>query len=288
MVTAVYGNVHDLDGLLEALREQRPSGALDELVIVDNHRQRRLPDDFRADSIPGCAIRVVHEPHVGLSRARNAGIRAASGAYVLVTDPDSRPLPNWVHELSAALRESGAFCAGGRTVADLPAADSPRAELPAAVLEQFVPLAWPEHRTRLRAPYWLIGCNLGFRNEPESLFDETLGVRGERHLSCEDLEFVIRALCAGEEVIVAPKAVVRRAVRSADLRTRSVLLRAFWHGVSVARVRRLHGGTHIYDSYRIRDALRAAANRVVLLMNLARIAGFRIERLRLHVCRRLM
>ncbi|MGH3866027.1 MAG: hypothetical protein ACRDQ4_07790 [Pseudonocardiaceae bacterium] len=65
--------------------------------------------------------------------------------------------------------------------------------------------------------------------------DEWFGVRGRRHLSCEDVEIVIRAQRAGLGVVVAPDAVVARAIHPADRRVRALVSRAFWHGVSIAR-----------------------------------------------------
>jgi GT2 family glycosyltransferase len=290
VVTAVHGNAQELEGLLDALRRQQPSGALTEVIIVDNHRRPRLPENFGEGVIPACAVRVVHEPTLGLSRARNTGIRAATGTYVLITDPDSRPRERWAHELVTAMSESGAFCAGGRTVADFRESDELAGDVPAQVIGQFIPLSWPARRTTLREPYWLIGCNLGFRRRPDALFHEALGVTGKRHLSCEDIEFVIRAQIAMEHVVVVPEAVVDRAVYPSDLRTRQVLHRAYWHGVSMARVRRLHGTSHFYDSFRVRDALwqfarllvsRARSVRVEPATDLVRVAGFRLEQLRL-------
>ncbi|CAM5505653.1 hypothetical protein SALBM311S_05418 [Streptomyces alboniger] len=208
VVTAVHSNVEELDGLLDALRRQQPLGTLTEVIIVDNHRRPQLPEDFGDETIPACTVRVVHESTLGLGRARNAGVRAATGTYVLITDPDSRPRERWVHELVTAMSESGAFCVGGRTVADFRESGRTHADVSAQVLGQFVPLSWPARRTTLHEPYWLIGCNLGFRRRPEALFHEALGVTGKRHLSCEDLEFVIRAQIAGEHVVVVPEAVV--------------------------------------------------------------------------------
>lgn len=65
-----------------------------ELVVVDNaprdSRTRRVVETLA----PG-AVYVV-EPVPGLPRARNAGIRAASGDVVAFTDDDCRPIPSWI------------------------------------------------------------------------------------------------------------------------------------------------------------------------------------------------
>lgn len=82
VVVAVHGNVAALPGLVAAVAAQDVGSGDVEVVVVDNHARPRVP--AWDGSVAG---RVVHEPRPGLSRARNAGIRAASGDYLLVTDP---------------------------------------------------------------------------------------------------------------------------------------------------------------------------------------------------------
>lgn len=286
VVVAVHGNIGALPGLLEALADQRPATILKEVVIVDNHPSPKLAADFGQGSMPACTVRIVHEPSLGLSRARNAGIRSATGDFILVTDPYSRPHPGWAAGLAGTLEDSDAFCVGGRTIA----VPSSSGRIPGDVLGQFVPVVWPAARVELREPYWLVGCNLAFRRCETAYFDESLGVVGRRHLACEDLEFVIRAQLAGKKVMVAPDAVVDRAVHPRDLRLRALLHRSLWHGVSMARVRRIHGASHIHDSYRIWDVLSCLTRRprsrwITPLIALARIGGFRVEQLRIRAGR---
>ncbi len=276
VVVAVRGNIAALPGLTAAVAAQDVGPGDVEVVVVDNHARPRVP----AWDVP-VAVRVVHEPRPGLSRARNAGIRAASGDYILVTDPDARPASGWVRHLAAALEVTGAYCVGGRVVARF--TGTRPARLDPRIMQLFVTPAWPKRVAPLAAPYWLLGCNLGFRRDPLPSFDERFGVRARRHLSCEDLEIVIRTQRAGLGVVVAPDAVVARAIHPADLRVTALLGRAFWHGVSIARLVALHPDTEIYDSDRCRDALRSLRPAAWLsaLADLARIAGLRSESARL-------
>jgi hypothetical protein len=201
----------------------------------------------------------------------------------LITDPDARPVTSWVRQLVAALEQAGAYCAGGKVVPRWTGTPPPR--LDPRVAQLFVPPLWPDRVVPLAAPYWLVGCNLGFRRDPRPRFDERFGVRGRRHLSCEDLEIVVRAQRAGLAVVVAPDAVVARAVYPADRRVRALVGRAFWHGVSIARLVNAHPDTEIYDSDRVRDALRSLhpTSWLPSLADLARIAGLRAESTRLAV-----
>ncbi|MER7277987.1 glycosyltransferase [Dactylosporangium sp. NPDC000244] len=273
VVVAVHGNARDLAGLLAALNRQDMGTGLFELVVVDNHPSAVVePAVFAA---AGFGWQLVHEPIAGVSRARNAGIRRARGACVLITDPDSRPGSTWVRELATALIEQAAAVAGGPAIPRLPL----EAVLRPQLRQWFVPPVWPERTQELTPPYWIVGCNMGFRRtSPPPMFDENLGAVGRRHRSCEDLELVIRAQMAGQLVLLVPAAVVHRTVTADDLRLRALLGRAFWHGVSVAQLRRNVPARYIVDSYRLWDVI-SESDHLTRLTHLARLAGYHGARL---------
>lgn len=287
VVTAVRGNSGCLPGLLRALAAQNLQGGL-EVVLVDNHPRPVLTR--RSFHQPGLDLRVVHEAQPGLSRARNRGLAHASGDITLITDPDTRPRPTWAAALVHAMATTGADVAGGRAEPRFTDPDHHRPVSP-ELLQWFVPPHWPAATTALRAPYWAIGCNLALRRSAGFTFDTRLGVRGRRHLSCEELELTIRAQGDGHHVILVPDAVVDRAIHRRDLRPPAVGARAFWHGVSIARLLQLHPDADIYDSARLRDALAWARLKHItahpaVLTDLARLSGFRLEQLRHTASRR--
>ncbi|WP_432976712.1 glycosyltransferase [Dactylosporangium sp. CA-233914] len=273
VVVAVHGNARDLPGLLAALSRQDMGTDLYELVVVDNHPSAVVePTLFAAVEFDW---QLVHEPIAGVSRARNAGIRRTRGACVLITDPDSRPGGSWVRELSTALIDQAAAVAGGPATPRLPMEVALRPQL----RQWFVPPVWPEHTQELTPPYWIVGCNMGFRRtSPPPMFDENLGAVGRRHRSCEDLELVIRAQMAGQRVLLVPAAAVHRTVTADDLRLRALLSRAFWHGVSVAQLRRHVPACYIVDSYRLWDVI-TESDHLTRLTHLARLAGYHGARL---------
>ncbi len=277
IVIAVRGNIPHLIGLLRRLAAQDHAGPL-EVVVVDNHRQPRIPSKLLVEF--GLSGTVVHEPRAGLSRARNTGIRHVTGEFVLFTDPDARPTRGWVRCLVGALVSTGAYCAGGRVE---PRAPEITARWEPGIAQFFLPPAWPERTCWLREPYWLLGCNLATRSEPRPVFDEQLGVRPRWHLSCEDLDLVARAEHAGLGVVVAPDAVVHRAIHAADVRLHRLVLRGFGHGISIARLRRRHPGAAVYDSARVRELLGSVprGHWRTAAAHLARICGWRLETRRL-------
>jgi glycosyltransferase involved in cell wall biosynthesis len=63
-----------------------------EVVVVDN-----CPDlSSEATVLAQSGIRYESEPRTGVANARNAGVRAALGDYVLFIDDDERPQPDWL------------------------------------------------------------------------------------------------------------------------------------------------------------------------------------------------
>lgn len=53
-------------------------------------------------------VRVLHQKNAGVSAARNAGIEAAEGAYLLFTDSDDYVAENYLEQMARCQRESGA------------------------------------------------------------------------------------------------------------------------------------------------------------------------------------
>ena len=87
---------------LHHLARARPPAAPWELIVVDNGSTDDTAAVLRrfASRLP---LRVVAEPQLGLSRARNAAVVAARGDYVLWTDDDVRVDEHWLVAYEAAV-----------------------------------------------------------------------------------------------------------------------------------------------------------------------------------------
>ena len=71
-----------------------------EILVVENGPERGVRQFCAAKR-----IRYLHEPHRGLSRARNAGGRAARGEVVAFIDDDSTPQADWLERLVEPFRD---------------------------------------------------------------------------------------------------------------------------------------------------------------------------------------
>lgn len=102
IVIPTFRRPESLAGLLDELeRQMRPLQESVELIVVDN-----CPKQSAADVVHGHAAqpRYVAEMRPGIAHARNTGLRAARGKYVIFIDDDQRPQHRWLsHYLDMAL-----------------------------------------------------------------------------------------------------------------------------------------------------------------------------------------
>lgn len=93
----------------EAAEAALPPGEW-EIVVVDNNSSDRTAEVARA-----AGARIVFEGHQQIARARNAGARAARGAYLVFIDADTLlPVP-LMHRIREEM-ETGQSCGGGAPV----------------------------------------------------------------------------------------------------------------------------------------------------------------------------
>lgn len=111
LVVPAYNEEKLLGESLRAIREAMTVFPDAELIVCDNNSTDRTAEIARA-----AGARVVFEPINQISRARNAGARAASGDWLLFVDADSTPSRELFLEMQKAM-QSGRYVGGGATVA---------------------------------------------------------------------------------------------------------------------------------------------------------------------------
>ena len=104
VIVPVYEVEAYLDGCVESVLSQ--SFADFELILVDDGSPDRCGAMCEAWAAKDGRIRVLHKKSGGLSDARNTGIRAAAGDYLLLLDSDDALLPGALPRLASILRES--------------------------------------------------------------------------------------------------------------------------------------------------------------------------------------
>ncbi|HEX8148861.1 MAG TPA: glycosyltransferase [Pyrinomonadaceae bacterium] len=168
-----YNHRDSLRLTLDAVgRVRAPEGLRCELVVVDNASNdgtAELVNSYRpANRLP---VRYLFEPRRGLSFARNAGLAAARGRFIIFTDDDVRPPADWVAGMCAPLLGGSAHAvAGGVKIA-------PHLERP---WMGWMHRAWLASTDSLdaREPEHMVGANMALSKEvlgKVPAFDTELG-----------------------------------------------------------------------------------------------------------------
>ena len=114
IIICSFNHAHYLaEAIDSALHQSHP---LIEVVVVDDGSVDETPQV--AASFPG--VTYLHQQNFGLANARNRGLRACKGSFVVFLDADDRLLPGAIAtSLAAAMRRSTcAFVAGGYRLID--------------------------------------------------------------------------------------------------------------------------------------------------------------------------
>jgi GT2 family glycosyltransferase len=164
-----------------------------EIVVVDDGST----DDTRAILADFPEVRVIHQTNQGLSAARNAGLREATGAIVAYTDSDCFADPDWLTHLLYQFQRSGAAAVGGP---NLTPEDGRLAACVAAAPGQPVHVLESD-----QVAEHIPGCNMAFERKAllaVNGFDPTYRKAGD------DVDLCWRLQQAGFWIAFAPGAVV--------------------------------------------------------------------------------
>ena len=233
-------------------------------IIVSTYTQKRLPDILRClaslekQTLPPAEILLVLDPFdelvqfykqrvpsfvkivtssgVGLSHARNTGVKHATGNIIAFIDDDASADPRWLENSLVNYQNSGVIGVGGFISAEW--ASTRPLWLPEE-LDWIVGCSYkglPTKRTAIRNP---IGCNMSFRKE---IFDQIgyfrtdIGRFGNMLLCNEETEFAIRALrrMPNLKIMYEPSAIVYHRVGERRQRIQYVWTRSFYEGISKA------------------------------------------------------
>lgn len=180
-----YNRERNLPTLISALRAQTCPIPF-EIVVVDNNS-----DDTTAETVEKLiaqdrvSVRYAHEPHQGITFARNRAItECLNSDYMVFIDDDEIPHPGWLEAGYRALHAKDADCVGGRIEVTIPTKNQP-AWLTDELLGFLGRLDYGD------APFWITGPetplwsgNIAyrmslFRNDPTLRFDPRYNRAGE-------------------------------------------------------------------------------------------------------------
>jgi GT2 family glycosyltransferase len=217
-----------------------------EVIVVENGSQR-----FGDLAAATGKVRYLHLSDANSAAARNAGLSAARGRYLLLTDADCVAEPAWIERMTTALREGPATVVGGAIRPHAPRTWTQRYAITIVDGQ-----ASPSYLPALHLPY-VAGANAGFvtaRLREVGGFDEDLR-------SGNDVDVCYKLGLAGDEVAIVPDAVVwheDRATVSAHFHR--FRLYAIYQVLLFAKYKRHSGRRFVFDRYPFRRAARAFAS----------------------------
>jgi glucosyl-dolichyl phosphate glucuronosyltransferase len=231
---------------IERLRHQQYEPG-DEVIVVDNASTDRTPEVVAraADGFP-VRLQSLHERTPGKTPALNAGIAAASGDILALTDDDVCVAENWIDTIRGLFETTSIGLVGGRV--------DPRWERE--------PPRWlcvdePDGYNMMASPLALLhygeaqglgvrsalGANMIVRRtvlEAVGGFDPHFGRRTGTLLSGEDHDFCERAAAAGYRCEYRPEVRVQHWVPAERTRLRYYMRWFFWSGVTQAMLDNAH------------------------------------------------
>ncbi len=219
-----------------ALPQARACGG--EVIVVDNASTDTTPTVLREVALThGDAVRIVQEPRLGLSVARNCGLRAARSDVVAYLDDDAVPRPGWLAALVAPYDDPKVVAVGGRIL--LRFAGAPPSWLSSDIHSALSaydlgPTAGPVRYGHATYPF---GANISFRVAAARAaggFSSTVGPLGRHQLVHDETDLCYRLEDAGGVVWYTPDAVVDHHVVPERLSPRWMLRRHWTGGQSAA------------------------------------------------------
>ena len=235
-VVCTHNRAAYLRKALHSLIDQTLAQDLYEIIIVDNGSQdntKQVVSELSA--VP--SLRYLHEPLIGLSRARNTGWRHAEGMYVAYLDDDAVACPEWLATFLDVFEtfEPTPGCVGGKCE---PIWEAPRPDWLSDKLLGFLAVVhWSDVPIVLNEEQWLAGCNIACSRELLQTvggFREDLDRQGTKLLSSGEIYLQQQLDSLGYRSVYHPEIVVGHHVSRPRLTKKWFRERAYWQGVSNA------------------------------------------------------
>jgi len=237
-VVCTHNRATYLRRALASLAAQTLAAERYEIVVVDNASTDATRELVTRELAGVDRLRYVFEPQLGVSRARNAGWRAARAPLVAYLDDDAIAAPDWLARAVSgfAMLEPRPGCLGGPVI---PIWEVPRpAWLPDALLPYLTVLELDQGPGPMPRGKFLYGTNSVFARERLAEiggFPPGLGPIGRWHRSGEDT-FVQKQLRErGHPLWYDPALRVQHHVPAERVSRRWVLRRLYLEGLSRAR-----------------------------------------------------
>ncbi len=119
IVIPTYNRPDRLASCLQSLTQlSYPRDRFEVIVVDDGSAQPMAPTVAPFES--ALNLTLLRQVNSGPAQARNAGAARAQGQYLVFTDDDCQPHPQWLHAMATELEQQPQALVGGRTLNALP------------------------------------------------------------------------------------------------------------------------------------------------------------------------
>jgi len=232
VIVPAYNAQHTIEDCLRALDEQSVPRETFEVIVVDDGSA-----DATADVAARYPVRVFTQQHAGPATARNLGARVAQGRYLLFTDADCIPTPDWIEQIVRPL-EADEHVAGVKGT---------YRTCQTSLIARFAQVEFEEKYARLRQVKDIDFIDTGSAAFRRDAFWEVGGFDSHfRAASNEDTQLSFSLVASGWRLAFADAATVYH--KHSESLTRYVL-RKWRHGFWRVQVYRRHPEKMTGDSY---------------------------------------
>ncbi len=269
IVISTRNRAEQLRSCLEALVQQDGvSPDAYEIIVIDNGSMDDTEQVVASIRQRSSQVRYYYEDRIGLSIARNAGVRLAKGDIISFGDDDAISSPSFVAEVLASFDDPQVDCVGGKIVASWPDGSPPAWFVPkyGNVVGQ---TSFGESARWMEKNEFPFGGNISIRRDVfETLggFNEDLGKRGQNNIWGEEIDLCHRMQEHGYRFFYNPRALVWHVVGHHRATQEYFVESVFGKGVTEGYQKLAHKGKAVFTFYLLLKAARLALTSVCYLL----------------------
>jgi glycosyltransferase involved in cell wall biosynthesis len=236
VIICTYNRGPTVLGAIESVIRQTVELPSFEILVVDNGSSDDTSELIRAQYSGSPQVVLLREANLGLSRARNAGLKAARGRIVAYLDDDAIAGQGWLAQIPRAFETGGpkVACVAGRVE---PLWQAPRPTwLHNELLGYLSVIQYSPTATLMEGDQGPVGANMAFKTEVLRRlggFSVELGRAGSASLlSNEEISVFRRLTALGFATLYDPNLCASHIISAARLNKTWFRERSYWQGRS--------------------------------------------------------